>query len=252
MGFFQTCIPKRGRACARISRPKGDSALFEILMRDYGHLLKVNFLFLLCCLPMVTVVLFGLLFHQYLGMLLIAAVLYLLCAVLVGPAMTCLHGITVKQCGMSPAICGMNSKMLEGQLEAERARGCPVLHAAGNGVHRGLVLYVHAVGDERAAGGIRGVQPAAAHDLLAVHDPADAVSRHAPGRYAQEQPAHYVRLRQTHAARRADYAGHRHRGGAVRARSHHASAVVPGNACTGGRHRGYVGLARDGAGVPHL
>ena len=39
---------------------------------------------------MVTVVLFGLLFHQYLGMLLIAAVLYLLCAVLVGPAMTCL------------------------------------------------------------------------------------------------------------------------------------------------------------------
>ena len=40
--------------------------------------------------------LFGLLFHQYLGMLLIAAVLYLLCAVLVGPAMTCLHGITVK------------------------------------------------------------------------------------------------------------------------------------------------------------
>ena len=41
-------------------------------------------------------VLFGLLFHQYLGMLLIAAVLYLLCAVLVGPAMTCLHGITVK------------------------------------------------------------------------------------------------------------------------------------------------------------
>ena len=45
---------------------------------------------------MVTVVLFGLLFHQYLGMLLIAAVLYLLCAVLVGPAMTCLHGITIK------------------------------------------------------------------------------------------------------------------------------------------------------------
>ena len=75
---------------------KGIPRFFEILMRDYGHLLKVNFLFLLCCLPMVTVVLFGLLFHQYLGMLLIAAVLYLLCAVLVGPAMTCLHGITVK------------------------------------------------------------------------------------------------------------------------------------------------------------
>ena len=46
---------------------KGIPRFFEILMRDYGHLLKVNFLFLLCCLPMVTVVLFGLLFHQYLG-----------------------------------------------------------------------------------------------------------------------------------------------------------------------------------------
>ena len=41
---------------------KGIPRFFEILMRDYGHLLKVNFLFLLCCLPMVTVVLFGLLF----------------------------------------------------------------------------------------------------------------------------------------------------------------------------------------------
>lgn len=101
---------------------KGIPRFFEILMRDYGHLLKVNFLFLLCCLPMVTVVLFGLLFHQYLGMLLIAAVLYLLCAVLVGPAMTCLHGITVKQCGMSPAICGMNSKNAG---RATGSRACP-------------------------------------------------------------------------------------------------------------------------------
>lgn len=72
---------------------KGIPRFFEILMRDYGHLLKVNFLFLFvlpahgdggAVRPAV---------HQYLGMLLIAAVLYLLCAVLVGPAMTCLHGI---------------------------------------------------------------------------------------------------------------------------------------------------------------
>lgn len=46
---------------------KGIPRFFEILMRDYGHLLKVNFLFLLCCLPMVTVVLFGLLLHPVSG-----------------------------------------------------------------------------------------------------------------------------------------------------------------------------------------
>ena len=180
MGFFSNMYTKEGPGVRKDQPPKkGDSALFEILMRDYGHLLKVNFLFLFAaCPPMVTVVLFGLLFHQYLGMLLIAAVLYLLCSVLVGPAMTCLHGITIKTVRDEPRYSGMNSKkMLEGQLEAERACGRPVLHAAGNGVYRGLVLYVYAVGDERAAGGIRGVQPAAAHDLLAVHDPADAVSR---------------------------------------------------------------------------
>ena len=191
MGFFSNMYTKEGPGVRKDQPPKkGIPRFFEILMRDYGHLLKVNFLFLLCCLPMVTVVLFGLLFHQYLGMLLIAAVLYLLCAVLVGPAMTCLHGITVKTVRDEPCYMWHEfKKCWKRQLEAERARGCPVLHAAGNGVHRGLVLYVHAVGDERAAGGIRGVQPAAAHDLLAVHDPADAVSRHAPGRYAQEQPA---------------------------------------------------------------
>ena len=97
MGFFSNMYTKEGPGVRKDQPPKkGIPRFFEILMRDYGHLLKVNFLFLLCCLPMVTVVLFGLLFHQYLGMLLIAAVLYLLCAVLVGPAMTCLHGITVK------------------------------------------------------------------------------------------------------------------------------------------------------------
>lgn len=75
---------------------KGVARFFEIVFRDYGHLLKLNFLFLLCCFPLMAVVLFGILFRQYLGMLLIAVVLFLLCSALVGIAMTCLHGLTVK------------------------------------------------------------------------------------------------------------------------------------------------------------
>ena len=71
MGFFSNMYTKEGPGVRKDQPPKkGIPRFFEILMRDYGHLLKVNFLFLLCCLPMVTVVLFGLLFHQYLGMLL--------------------------------------------------------------------------------------------------------------------------------------------------------------------------------------
>lgn len=97
MGFFSNMYTKEGPGVRKDQPPKkGIPRFFEIVLRDYGHLLKVNFLFLLCCAPLMIVVLFGILFHQYLGMLLIATVLYLLCALLVGPAMTCLHGITVK------------------------------------------------------------------------------------------------------------------------------------------------------------
>lgn len=97
MGLFSNMYTKEGPGVRKDQPPKkGVARFFEIVFRDYGHLLKLNFLFLACCLPMLLVVLFGLLFHQYLGMLLIAFVLFLLCAMLVGPAMTCLHGLTVK------------------------------------------------------------------------------------------------------------------------------------------------------------
>ena len=67
MGFFSNMYTKEGPGVRKDQPPKkGIPRFFEILMRDYGHLLKVNFLFLLCCLPMVTVVLFGLLFWVYL------------------------------------------------------------------------------------------------------------------------------------------------------------------------------------------
>ena len=70
MGFFSNMYTKEGPGVRKDQPPKkGIPRFFEILMRDYGHLLKVNFLFLLCCLPMVTVVLFGLLFWEPLAML---------------------------------------------------------------------------------------------------------------------------------------------------------------------------------------
>ena len=97
MGLFSNMYTKEGPGVRKDQPPKkGAARFFEIVFRDYGHLLKLNFLFLLCCLPMLVVVLFGILFRQYLGMLLIAFLLFLPCAMLVGIAMTCLHGLTVK------------------------------------------------------------------------------------------------------------------------------------------------------------
>ena len=52
MGFFSNMYTKEGPGVRKDQPPKkGIPRFFEILMRDYGHLLKVNFLFLLCCLP---------------------------------------------------------------------------------------------------------------------------------------------------------------------------------------------------------
>ena len=56
MGFFSNMYTKEGPGVRKDQPPKkGIPRFFEILMRDYGHLLKVNFLFLLCCLPMVSI-----------------------------------------------------------------------------------------------------------------------------------------------------------------------------------------------------
>lgn len=254
MGFFSNMYTKEGPGVRKDQPPKkGIPRFFEILMRDYGHLLKVNFLFLLCCLPMVTVVLFGLLFHQYLGMLLIAAVLYLLCAVLVGPAMTCLHGITVKTVRDEPCYMWHEfKKCWKGNWKQSVPAG--VLFCTLLAMECIAAWYYMFMQSEMNVLLVAFV----AFSLLLLticwlFTTLQMLYLDMPlGGMLKNSLLIMFGLRQTHAARRADYAGHRHRGGAVRARSHHASAAVPGNACTGGRHRGYVGLARDGAGVPHL
>ena len=48
VGFFSNMYTKEGPGVRKDQPPKkGIPRFFEILMRDYGHLLKVNFLFLL-------------------------------------------------------------------------------------------------------------------------------------------------------------------------------------------------------------
>lgn len=97
MGLFSARFTKEGPGVRKDEpKKKGLARFFEVLFRDYGNIVKVNFLFLLCCIPMTLTLLFGYLFHQYLGMLLIAVVLYLLSCLLLGMGMTSMHGILVK------------------------------------------------------------------------------------------------------------------------------------------------------------
>lgn len=97
MGLFSARYTKEGPGVRKDEpKKKGLARFFEVLFRDYGNIFKVNFLFLLCCIPMTATLLFGYIFHEYLGMLLIAAVLYLLSSMLLGIGMTSMHGILVK------------------------------------------------------------------------------------------------------------------------------------------------------------
>ena len=81
-------------------KKKGFARFFEILLRDYGHLLKANFFFMMCCAPLILVVVVAVTFTAvtglYLGVLLIAAALYVAASLLVGPALASLHAIAVK------------------------------------------------------------------------------------------------------------------------------------------------------------
>lgn len=97
MGLFSMHYDREGPGVRKDEPPKkGVARFWEILTRDYGHLFKLNVLFMLCCLPAALAVGIGMLFRPYLGMLLIAAVLFLVSGALVGQGMSCLHWLTVK------------------------------------------------------------------------------------------------------------------------------------------------------------
>ena len=97
MGLFSMHYDREGPGVRKDEPPKkGFARFWEILTRDYGHLFKLNLLFMLCCLPAALAVGFGALFSPYLGMLLIAAVVFIASSALIGQGMSCLHWLTVK------------------------------------------------------------------------------------------------------------------------------------------------------------
>ncbi|MEG1381593.1 MAG: DUF624 domain-containing protein [Ruthenibacterium sp.] len=75
---------------------KGIARFFEIMGRDMGALWRAGILTTLCFVPCMIAVVFGILFHEYLGMVIIAAAVYVLGAMLAGPALTALHAIVIK------------------------------------------------------------------------------------------------------------------------------------------------------------
>lgn len=142
--------------------------------------------------------------------------------------------------------------MLEDQLAAEYFRRDAFLHAAGNGMHCGMVLFLHRHRIEFAFDCVCLLQRADAGGVLAVYYAADAVFGHAARRHAAQQPFDPVRVCKAHAAGRPDH----HRGAAVPAAACAAAACAAGTAAGRARAAGgnlrYVGLACNGTGVPHL
>ena len=97
MGFFSNSYTKEGPGVPKNApQKKGVARFFEILGRDMGPLWRAGMLTTLCFLPSAAAVVFGILFHQYLGMVRIAAAIYVLGAMLIGPALTALHAVVIK------------------------------------------------------------------------------------------------------------------------------------------------------------
>ncbi len=97
MGLFSARFDREGPGVPKNApQKKGLARYFEILFRDFGALWRCYMLTAICFIPCIFAVLFGLLFHQYLGMVLIAAVIYIVGALLCGPAMVAQHAVVIK------------------------------------------------------------------------------------------------------------------------------------------------------------
>ncbi len=56
MGFFTPGYLREGKGIRKDEpKKKGIMRLFEIIARDFGDLIKLNFVFVLCCIPIVTI-----------------------------------------------------------------------------------------------------------------------------------------------------------------------------------------------------
>lgn len=97
MGLFSPNFNRPGPGVPKDAPPKkGFARFFEILFRDYSTMFKANLLFVLCCIPLTLIITFGFIFREYLGMILIAAVLYLAASCLIGPMLVSVHAVVVK------------------------------------------------------------------------------------------------------------------------------------------------------------
>lgn len=97
MGLFSRNFDRPGPGVPKDApQKKGFARFFEILMRDFSTIWRSSLLLTLCCIPLGLVVSFGWVYRQYLGMLAIAAVLYMLAALLVGPALCAGHTVMFK------------------------------------------------------------------------------------------------------------------------------------------------------------
>lgn len=97
MGLFSARFDREGPGVPKNApQKKGLARYFEILFRDFGAFWRSYLITAACFIPCIIAVLFGLLFHQYLGMVLIAAVVYILGSFLCGPALLAQHAVIVK------------------------------------------------------------------------------------------------------------------------------------------------------------
>lgn len=96
MGLFSNMYTKEGPGVPKDApKKKGAARFFEILGRDFGMLWRTTMLTTLCFLPCILAVAFGMIFSEFLGMVLIACVVYVLGSLLAGPALCGMHAVFV-------------------------------------------------------------------------------------------------------------------------------------------------------------
>lgn len=116
MGLFSPNYNRPGPGVPKDApKKKGIMRFFEIVGRDMGNLVKTNFMFAICCIPMLLVVswlIVTLLIYEqlYLGFILIFVPLFTLSGILVGPAMTAMHAIITNMLRDEPDYVGHTFK----------------------------------------------------------------------------------------------------------------------------------------------
>lgn len=97
MSFFRPDYSRPGPGVPKNApQKKGVARYFEILGRDFADLWKANLMTVLCLAPAMFVFLNLWLMRQYLGVLLVGTVLYLVASIPVGPALCALQSIVTR------------------------------------------------------------------------------------------------------------------------------------------------------------